>query len=232
MSNVHASASASASDRAYAQIRGLILAGELAPGAALGEVALAQRCGVSRTPVREALRRLEAELLVVRSESQRTFVAQWSLDDVADAFELRAIAESLAARRAAERMTPETIEKLQKYSDVIERATVSEMPDVEAFLEANRGFHTLILDAADSPRLSAVLATLVEQPVVWRTAQTYGREELRRSHREHCELLSAFARADGAWASDIMSAHIRRAYHAYADAHGNAVDTEAQKEVG
>lgn len=232
MSNAHASVSASASDRAYAVIRGLILAGELAPGAPLGEVALAQRCGVSRTPVREALRRLVSELLVVRSESQRTFVAQWSLDDVADAFELRAIAESLAARRAAQNMTPEIIENLQKYCDAIEDATVSEKPDVEAFLEANRGFHMLILDAAASPRLAAVLATLVEQPVVWRTAQTYSRDELRRSHREHCELLGAFARADGAWASDIMSAHIRRAYHAYADAHGSAVDTDAKKKVG
>lgn len=222
----------SASDRAYAQIRALILAGELSPGAPLGEVALAERCGVSRTPIREALRRLEAELLVVRSDSQRSFVAQWSLDDVADAFELRAIAESLAARRAAVRMRPEILQQLRKISNLIDKATKPIETDVDAFLEANRQFHALILEAAGSPRLSAVLASLVEQPVVWRTAQTYSRHELRRSHREHCELLAAFARADGAWAGDIMSAHIRRAYHAYADAHGHAISPGGQREAG
>lgn len=222
----------SASDRAYQQIRGLILAGELAPGIALGEEALAKRCNVSRTPVREALRRLESELLVVRSGSQRTFVAQWSLDDVADAFELRAMAESLAARRAAERISPETFENMRECSAQIDQATMPVNPDIDAFLEGNRRFHALIVEAAESPRLASVLATLVEQPVVWRTAQTYGRDELRRSHREHCELLSAFARRDGAWAEAIMSAHIRRAYHAYADAHGNSAPIAREREAG
>lgn len=222
----------SASDRAYQQIRGLILAGELAPGAALREEALAKRCGVSRTPIREALRRLETELLIVRSESQRTFVSQWSLDDVADAFELRAMAESLAARRAATRVSAETLEKMRECSEKIDRATLPVNPDVDAFLEGNRQFHALIVEAAGSPRLGSVLATLVEQPVVWRTAQTYGRNELRRSHREHCELLAAFERRDGAWAEAIMSAHIRRAYHAYADAHGNAVGDGCEREAG
>ena len=60
---------------------------------------------------------------------------------------------------------------------------------------------------------------LVEQSVVWRTAQQYDRENLQRSHHEHEELLAAFSRADGAWAEAIMTAHIRRAFHAYRDAY-------------
>ena len=60
---------------------------------------------------------------------------------------------------------------------------------------------------------------LIEQPVVWRTAQSYGRENLQRSHHEHDELLAAFARGDGAWAAAMMTAHIRRAFHAYRDAY-------------
>jgi len=71
-----------ASERAYQKIKAMMLSGELEPGAQLGEAYLAERCGVSRTPVREALNRLESEMFVVRSESQRTFVAQWSLSDV------------------------------------------------------------------------------------------------------------------------------------------------------
>ncbi len=208
-----------ASDKAYATIRGLILSGELGPGAPLREEALAERCGVSRTPIREALRRLEAELLIRKNESQRSFVADWSLDEVRDTFELRAVVEGLAARRAAERATQSQLEEMRKCNTLIKKANSSPKPDVNAFLEANRTFHNLIVEAAASPRLATLLATLIEQPIVWRTAQYYGNDELRRSYDEHAELLSAFARRDGRWAQDVMRAHIRRAYHSYADAH-------------
>ncbi len=208
-----------ASDRAYAGIRSMILSGELPAGAPLGEEALAERCGVSRTPVRDALRRLEAELLVKRNETQRSFVADWSLGDVADAFELRAMLEGHAARRAAERMDDATLQRLRGCNQAIFEAIRPEQPDVSGFLEGNRDFHAIILETSDSRRLSSLLATLIEQPVVWRTAHHYGRDALRRSHDEHDELLSAFARRDGAWAEAVMGAHIRRAFHAYADAH-------------
>lgn len=208
-----------ASDKAYETIRGLILSGELGPGAPLREEALAERCGVSRTPVREALRRLEAEMLIRRNESQRSFVSDWSLDEVRDAFELRAVVEGLAARRAAERATPNLLKKMCNCNAIIGKASALEGPDVNAFLEANREFHNLIVEAAASPRLAVLLATLIEQPIVWRTAQHYGHHELRRSYEEHAELLAAFERRDGRWAQDVMGAHIRRAYHAYADAH-------------
>lgn len=219
-----------ASDRAYAGIRSMILSGELPAGAQLGEEALAERCGVSRTPVRDALRRLEAELLVKRNETQRSFVADWSLGDVADAFELRAMLEAHAARRAAERMDDVTLQRLRRCNQTILRAVQADPPDVNAFLEGNRDFHAIILESAQSRRLVALLGTLIEQPVVWRTAHQYGRDALRRSHGEHDELLAAFARRDGAWAEAVMAAHIRRAFHAYADAHQglSAIDQARQ----
>jgi DNA-binding GntR family transcriptional regulator len=191
----------------------------LPAGVQLGEEALAELCGVSRTPVRDALRRLEAELLVKRNDSQRSFVADWSINDVADAFELRGMLEGHAARRASERMSEETLQRLRSSNACIRAAISVEPADVAGFLEHNRALHGLILEAAQSPRLAALLATLIEQPVVWRTAHHYGREALRRSHGEHEELLAAFARRDGAWAEAVMVAHIRRAFHAYADAH-------------
>ena len=174
----------------------------------------------------------QVQILPMKTAKKRSSDKKITLVDVADAFELRAMAESLAARRAAERISPEVLEKMRECNARIDRATVPANPDVDAFLEGNRQFHALIVEAAGSPRLGSVLATLVEQPVVWRTAQTYGRNELRRSHREHCELLAAFERRDGAWAEAIMSAHIRRAYHAYADAHGNAVGDGCEREAG
>lgn len=208
-----------ASDHAYSQIRGMILSGELAPGTQLSEEALALRCQVSRTPVRDALRRLESDLFVRRSESQRTFVADWSLDDIEDAFELRAMLESHAAQRAATRISPEQIERLRAHNRAIDKAISAPRADVTAFLEHNREVHALILEAAGSPRLAAMLSRLIEQPVVWRTAQNYGRDNLRRSHNEHEELLAAFERGDGDWAASVMHGHIRRAFHAYVDAH-------------
>jgi DNA-binding GntR family transcriptional regulator len=208
-----------ASDRAYAQIRAMILSGELASGSQIAEVQLAATCGVSRTPVREALRRLEAEALVRRTDTQRSFVADWSLDDVEDGFEMRGMMEALAARRAAQRLTPAELAELTACNAALERAITRPSPDIAAFLEANRQFHAIITEAAASPRLAAMLAGVTEQPVVLRTARNYDIDNLRRSWREHDELLAAFAARDGEWAHAVMVAHIRRAFHAYADAH-------------
>lgn len=208
-----------ASDHAYTVIRGMILAGELPPGAQLSEEALALRCEVSRTPVRDALRRLESDLLIRRSESQRSFVADWSDDDIEDAFELRAMLEAQAARRAATRIAPAQLEALRHHNRLIGAAIAGERPDIPAFLDNNRAFHEIILTAAGSSRLASLLTRLIEQPVVWRTAQNYDRENLQRSHHEHEELIAAFARGDAAWAASIMTGHIRRAFHAYLDAY-------------
>ncbi len=208
-----------ASDRAYALIRGMILSGELSAGDPLGEEALAERCGVSRTPIREALKQLETDLLIRRTDSQRSFVADWSLDDVGDAFDLRAMLEGYAARRAAERMSAETLAKLRACNDAIAVAIARPRPDVATFLDRNREFHALILEAAGSRRLENLLTALIEQPVVWRTAQHYDPEAFQSSHSEHADLLSAFERRDGAWAQSIMAGHIHRAFHAYCDAH-------------
>ena len=208
-----------ATDRAYDRIRDMILRGELRPGMQIREEQLAETCGVSRTPVRDALRRLESELFIRRNESQRSFVAEWSLDDLEDAFEMRAMLEGLAAQRASARIKPVQLEQLKAHNRHIREAVSSAHPDVAGFLEHNREFHAIILDAAGSPRLASLLGLLIEQPVVWRTAQNYDRENLQRSYREHEELLAAFARGDGTWATAIMTAHIRRAFHAYADAY-------------
>jgi DNA-binding GntR family transcriptional regulator len=208
-----------ASEQAYHQIRAMILSGALPPGDQIREEWLAEQCGVSRTPVREALRRLESELFIRRSERQRSYVADWSLDDIEDAFVLRELMEGLAARRAASRISPAQLAALTSENRAIGEAISTSPPDVTAFLAHNRNFHAIILEAANSPRLTNLLARLIEQPVVWRTAQSYDVADLQRSHRDHGELLAAFERGDGGWAESVMAGHIRRAFHTYADAH-------------
>ncbi|WP_295528440.1 GntR family transcriptional regulator [Novosphingobium sp. Chol11] len=208
-----------ASDRAYAIIRDMILAGELLSGAKIGEEALAEQCGVSRTPIREALSRLEAELLIRRSDTQRSFVADWSLDDVEEMFELRGLLESRAARRAAKRINWSQIERLKMHHEAIGHAIYAATPDTHRFIEHNHLFHGVILEASASAQLTTMLARIVERPIVHRTAQNYSFDDLKRSHRQHGELLAAFEHRDPVWAEAVMVSHIRRAFHAYASAH-------------
>ena len=219
-----------ASDHAYSQIRSMILQGLLQPGEQIREEQLADICGVSRTPIRDALRRLETDAFIRRSESQRSFVADWSLDDIEEAFQLRSMLEGRAARRAAQRIDGDRLDRLKGHNSALGRAIDADHPDVPNFLEHNRHFHAIITEAAASQQLSTMLARLVEQPVVTRTAHQYDRENLQRSYREHEELLAAFARRDGDWAEAVMAAHIRRAFHAYADAH--RLTTGARPDTG
>ncbi len=207
-----------AAETAYHHIRGEILSGALEPGAPLREEALAAACGVSRTPVREALRRLESERFVQRSESQRSFVATLSPDDIAEGFALRTMLESHAAGRAATRVTATQLAAMAAHNDAIGIAIAADMVDTAAFIVHNRAFHQIVTEAAGSERLAAMLATVVEQPIVLRTARHYDLEAVTRSHAEHDELIIAFGRRDAEWARAVMTAHIRRAFHAYDDA--------------
>jgi DNA-binding GntR family transcriptional regulator len=207
-----------ASELAYRYIRGAILEGALRPGVQLREEQLAEACGVSRTPVREALRRLEAENFIRRSGSQRTFVTDWSLDEIEEAFVLRGMLEGHAAARAALRIEPHAIDALIEANSGIKVAAEAGRLDAAAFLMHNREFHAIILQAAGSARLTALLGGIVEQPVVLRTARRYDREQILRSFAEHDEITMAFRRRDPDWAKAVMAAHIRRAFHAYRDA--------------
>ncbi|HSF13441.1 MAG TPA: GntR family transcriptional regulator [Erythrobacter sp.] len=205
-----------ASEQAYAKIRAHLLSGAVKPNEQLTEDQLAQITGVSRTPVREAVRRLEDELLLVRSDTKRLFVADWSRDDIEEMFSLRQMLEGHAAERAARRLSREKITQLEAVNHALKEAIAQDPPDVTRFLEANRCFHEAIVDAADSPRLAQMLGKLVEAPVVLRTARTYSLDDLKQSARDHDELIAAFAARDPDWARAVMGSHLRRAFHTFA----------------
>ncbi|QDH34309.1 GntR family transcriptional regulator [Porphyrobacter sp. YT40] len=215
-----------ASDQAYARIRAHLLSGAMVAGKQLTEDQLAQISGVSRTPVREAVRRLEDELLLVRSDTKRLFVADWSRDDIEEMFVLRQMLEGHAAERAASRLSREQIAALEAVNRDLTAAVQQASPDVARFLESNRAFHEVIIDAAHSPRLAQLLARLVEAPVVLRTARTYTREDLLQSARDHDELIAAFAARDPDWARAVMGSHLRRAFHTFARAVGPAAQSD------
>ncbi len=211
-----------ATSQAYAFIREQILTGKLAPGSQIKEEILADLCGVSRTPVRDALKQLELEFLV-RRVSQRTFVCEWSHEDAIDLFGLRAQLEGYAAARAAERRTTVFLAALRHHHAAIGAALDSESPgsthfDVESFISANRQFHRTIFDMAGSPRLSETLIKLIMQPAALRTAFTYSRADGLQSHYQHADMIDAIDKGDAMWARAVMTAHLQRAGHALADA--------------
>lgn len=206
-----------AAEHAYLEIKSRILSGVLRPGIQLREEELAEICGVSRTPVRDALKRLEAEFFVRKTDAARTFVCDWSLDDIDEMFALRGMLEGHAAARCAARMDAADILELQTINDRLAEALVAGEDVFQEFLGLNAQFHNKILESAGSHRLSGMLGRLIEQPVVQQTAQQYDRAQLMQSQSEHAELLAAFARRDSEWARSIMMSHIRRAFHAFAD---------------
>lgn len=201
-----------ASNIAYETIRSLIFKNEIRPGEQLKEEELAVRCGVSRTPVRDALVRLEGEFLVEKRDNQRSFVANPTRDDIDELFALRAMLEGHAASRAAVRTSPALIARLRKSLQKVESDQ-----SVEVFLKHNANFHKIILDAAGSKRLAAMLERLISQPVVHHTAYAYSDVQIGRSIAEHKELLQAIERGDAEWARSVMTSHIRRAFHVYSE---------------
>jgi DNA-binding GntR family transcriptional regulator len=124
----------------------------------------------------------------------------------------------IASKRAARRLTADEVGRLEEVNAALREAIAADPPDIPRFLEANRRFHDIITAAARSPRLAQVLAMLVEQPVLVRTARHYSVRDLRQSARDHDELVAAFRAGDPDWAQAVMKSHLRRAFHTFADA--------------
>ncbi len=204
------------SEQAYRLIRSAILSGEFPPGQFVPEDEFAQFCGMSRTPVREAIAQLVAEMLLQRSDTNRVFVPIWSDKDDEELFTLRAYLESHCAARAAQFVTPEQIDELKSHFDFIERAIAGRAePSVTDFVEGNRRFHQLLMDAAQSDLLTQLMRIVVSQIVIHRTAERYSPEDIRRSQSDHRDLISALEAHDAEWAGSIAHNHIRRAASTY-----------------
>jgi DNA-binding GntR family transcriptional regulator len=204
---------AASEEKAYAAIRGAITAGIYGNGMHLRAANLAESLGISRTPVREALRRLHAEGLVEFFDNRGAFVAGWSRETAQEVFDLRVVLESHAAALAAHRLTEEQISSLAAMTDRMERHANSVERDISAVTQANSEFHGLIIAAASGRRLAAVVATVVEIAMVSRTFSSYTDENFSRSIGHHRELIAAFRARDDIWSAAVMTSHIRAAYH-------------------
>ncbi len=199
---------------AYATIRADIITGRHSPGTHLREEQLAGALGVSRTPVREALRRLAAEGLINFVPNHGAFVNSWSVEDLRKVFELRALLESTAAGQAAPRIGEADLRRLRELAGGMVRLAERREPEfLDGVSALNREFHEIIMRAADNERLAGSVMRTIELPIVHRTFERYRPADLRRSLNHHHELVDAFEARDGEWAAAVMRAHVLAARH-------------------
>jgi DNA-binding GntR family transcriptional regulator len=198
-------------EAAYRYIRNAIISGELRSGETLQEARLAERIGLSRTPVREALSRLSNEGLVVLERYRRGQVASFSSADVAEIFRLRAKLEAHGARRAATRIKAADIAHLEEIEAEMEREfeDLGWHKHLSRFDQLNNDFHATIARAAESPRLEKILASSLELPAsIFNFYSEPVEERTRRTHRQHHEIIDALKARNEDWAEAAMGAHL------------------------
>lgn len=198
--------------RVAAAVRELILRGEYVGGARLGEAELAERLGVSRTPVREALSRLAAEGLVETTPNRGSRVTAWSVDELEGVFDLRSAIEPRLTALAVARATPAEADDLDAMAH---RMCAVGAPgpdqDLDTLVPLNREFHARLVAMAAAPTLATALAGAVRPPIVLRNFHAYDADSLRRSLAHHLEIVAAMRAGDPDWALSVMTAHIRNA---------------------
>lgn len=203
---------ATSSQRAVGALRELILRGDLAAGARLGEVELASRLGVSRTPVREALTRLAAEGLVELVPNRGARVSRWTAAEVAEVFDLRVALEPRLTELAATRATATDIAALDGLATgMLAAGAPGPGRDLDAIVALNREFHDRLVAIADQPAMASALAGAVRAPIVLRNVHSYDERSLARALAHHVEIVAALRAADPVWARAVMTAHIRNA---------------------
>lgn len=193
-------------DVVFNTLRQAIITGEFAPGERLMEIALANRLGVSRTPVREAIRKLELEGLVVMIPRKGAEVAKITEKDLRDVLEVRSSLEELAAELATERMNEEIKEKLEKALDDFKKAIDSE--DNAAIADSDVEFHDIIFEATGNARLIQIISNLREQMYRYRLEYVKDTEYHTVLLNEHWELVKAMLEGKKDEARKIMKKHI------------------------
>ncbi|WP_170314748.1 GntR family transcriptional regulator [Aquibium carbonis] len=196
-------------ERAYELIRRAILTGELKPGDHLREEPLSAMTGTSRTPVREALRRLVGEGLAI-AENRHRFVADFSYEEVVIIFDVRARLESYAAGVAAQKITDEEIRELERLVVEIDRIDPAGGAEAaNAFVTLNSEFHSIIVTAARSRQLKLLTAQAVSLPLVLIKQFVWDQSiNIRRSNEQHRDIIAALAQRNSEWATTAMAGHI------------------------
>jgi DNA-binding GntR family transcriptional regulator len=198
----------------YEEIRRAVVEGRYPPGMRLVEQRLAEELAVSRTPVREAIRRLAAEGLVVVERNRGAQVRELTATEIADLYDLRARLEAYAAELAATRADADHLVRLDAAAAEFDAAVAavrrdgSELAHVRRLDAANADFHRALLDAAGHSPLAQLVGRTVDLPLVFQALRHFDADELARSNLFHHLIREAVAAGEPTRAGRLMTEHV------------------------
>ncbi len=183
-------------------IRDAIISGSLKAGSRVSEPELAERYGISRTPIREALRQLESEGYLTVIPRRGAVVSEFSQKDVEDFYAIKSILEGYAARQACSRLTDRELDKLQTNNKRLH--DLAEQNDIKTFFKVHNDFHEMFIKAADNERLRELITSVVTrfQRLRFMSLSLPGRMKI--SAQEHEKIIEAFRRRDAETAETLV----------------------------
>ncbi len=199
-------------DVVYKTLRDAILKGELKPGRRLMEIQLAEDLGVSRTPVREAIRMLEKEGLAVIYPRRGAQVANMSIKDLKDVIEIRKALDVLAVTKACDNADEEVIKRLTQELEEFKGALSGE--NLRRIVELDESFHNVIYECANNPKLTAAIVSLREQMYRYRFEYIKKKSMLTTLLAEHENILNGIRNCDKEYVIKIMNQHLDNQYNA------------------
>jgi DNA-binding GntR family transcriptional regulator len=203
--------SLSVSDQICEHIRSAIARGVLKPNQRLTELSIANELQVSRTPIRESFHRLEAEGLIEYVPKKGVVVCAFSLEEIAQIYELRALLEGYAGKLAATKITANDLQSLEDLLQSFEQALNGGGDPTEQiyrFVDLNKRFHSSIIRISGSKKLVRILRIATELPLVYRAYNWYSEEETRIAHGYHKRILVALKEKDSNEAERLIQEHL------------------------
>jgi len=200
--------------RAYEAIRSRILKGSFPPAFHLREKEISEAIGVSRTPVREALRRLANEGYVEFVPNRGAFVAKWSERSLSDLIDVRAELAAMAGRLAASRIRREDLDALSKLNSAMtDLAKKKPAGYLTKASRLNLEFHNIVFKAASNEWLQSLMQQTAFLPMIQRAQHGYQASDWRRGFEHYNEVIDALASRDGEWAAAMLHAHFHASKH-------------------
>ncbi|MGB3536423.1 MAG: GntR family transcriptional regulator [Microcoleaceae cyanobacterium] len=194
-------------EQAYHALRANILSGELAAGERMVETRLAKKLQVSRTPIREAMRQLQRESLLVADTNGGLRVATVSASDASQLYDCRLALEQLAIRETCDRINPKTLKKIEAC--VLQAEELQEDGRYELMLQLDYRFHKLIAQASDNRWLVSLLDRVFDQMMLLRVQTTRHNPRVLEIRQEHRIIFEAIAQRDGDKAVQVMVEHLQ-----------------------